>query len=322
VPGLAALSERLTGLSAARALPRWSRRPFRLAELQDATAPAGTKSGGGAHELPYAVFAVGGDARPARDGPPREVALFADTFNTYFEPDNLRATAEVLTGLGYRIVPLAPADGGRPVCCGRTFLAAGLVDEARAEARRLLVAARPHLDRGVPIVGIEPSCLLTLRDEALVMGLGADAERLAAGSLLLEEHLARDADAGHIAGPIGRLAAKVHLHGHCHQKAFGAMPAIERILRLVEGLEVRPVESSCCGMAGAFGYRADTHEMSLAMGEASLLPAVRAAAAADLVAADGFSCRHQIADGAGREALHVAQVLKQAMRVTTAAAKA
>jgi Fe-S oxidoreductase len=225
----------------------------------------------------------------------------------------LRDAVEVLTRLGYRVAPLCAADDKRPLCCGRTFLSAGLVEEARIEARRVLAAAAPHLERGIPIVGLEPSCLLTLRDEFISMLPGKATEHLASKALLFEEFLAREAAAGHIPRPIGRRPGKVVLHGHCHQKAFGAMGAVGETLALIEGLEVETAESSCCGMAGAFGYGADTYEVSLAMGELTLLPAVRRAAPDAIIAADGFSCRHQIHDGTGRTPLHVARILRQAM---------
>jgi Fe-S oxidoreductase len=253
------------------------------------------------------------------------VALFADTFNTYFEPDNLHAAVDVLTRLGYRVSVLRADDAGtataegqssrkaRPLCCGRTFLSAGLVEEARAEARRVLAAAAPYLARGVPVIGLEPSCLLTLRDEFVSLLPGAETERLASHAFLLEEFLTREAAAGRIPRAIGKLEGKVLLHGHCHQKAFGAMGSVGEALALVEGLEVETVESSCCGMAGAFGYGADTHAVSMAMGELNLLPAVRGAAPDTHIAADGFSCRHQIKDGTGRQARHVARILQQAM---------
>jgi len=249
----------------------------------------------------------------------REVALFADTFNAHFEPENLHDAVEVLSRLGYRVTLLGPATGSRPLCCGRTFLSAGLVEEARTEARRVLAATAPLLDRGVAIVGLEPSCLLTLRDEFLSLLPGAETERLASSALLFEEFLAREAAAGRIGGPIASSRGRVLLHGHCHQKAFAAMGAIQDTLALVEGLEVETVESSCCGMAGAFGYAADTYEVSLAMGELSLLPAVRKAAPDTLIAADGFSCRHQIRDGTERTALHVAGIVCAAMRAADAA---
>ena len=245
--------------------------------------------------------------------PKGEVALLADTFNTYFEPENLRDAVEVLGRLGYRVALLRPVEGRRSLCCGRTFLSAGLVEEARAEARRVLAAATPYLERGIPIVGLEPSCLLTLRDEFISVLPGKATEHLASHALLFEEFIAREEAAGRIARPVARHRRKVLLHGHCHQKAFAAMGAVGQTLALVEGVEVETVDSSCCGMAGAFGYGVDTHAVSLAMGELSLLPAVRRANPDTIVAADGFSCRHQICDGTGRAPLHVARILRQAM---------
>jgi Fe-S oxidoreductase len=243
----------------------------------------------------------------------REVALFADTFNTYFEPENLDDAVAVFHRLGYRVSVLQPADGGRPLCCGRTFLSAGLVEEARSEARRLLAAALPLARRGVPIVGLEPSCLLTLRDELLSMLPGPESELVASRALLVEEFLAGEVAAGRIPDTLAERPGRVLLHGHCHQKAFGAMGAMEKALALVQGLGVATVESSCCGMAGAFGYGADTYEASMAMGELSLLPAVRAAEPATVIVANGFSCRHQIRDGTGRNALHAIRVLRGAL---------
>ena len=299
LPGAGLLIERITGLSAQRPLPHWRRDIF---DPGGAWAAHGASGCGGTPTRSW-----------SRAQPIGDVALFADTFNRYFEPENLHDALEVLVRLGYRVAPLAPAQGKRPLCCGRTFLAAGLVEEARGEARRFLSAASPLVERGVPIIGLEPSCLLTLRDEFLSMLPGSASGRLAQGALLLEEFLAREAAAGRIAGPIAKMAGKLMLHGHCHQKAFGAMDAVGQTLALIEGLEVESVQSSCCGMAGAFGYGADTYSASLAMGELSLLPAVRKSDAKNLIAADGFSCRHQIRDGTGRVPLHVARVLRQAL---------
>ena len=250
----------------------------------------------------------------------REVALFADTFNTYFEPENLHSAVTVLTRLGYRVTVLAAPAGERSLCCGRTDLSAGLVEQARAEAKRVLAAAAPSLVNGGAVVGLEPSCLLTLRDEFIAMLPGPEAEQLASRAQLLEEFLAVEVAAGRIKGPIASSKGKVLLHGHCHQKAFGAMPAIQVALGLVDGLAVETVESSCCGMAGAFGYGADTHQASVAMGELSLLPAVRKAAPETVIAADGFSCRHQIHDGTGRSALHISRILCDAMDATPGSA--
>jgi Fe-S oxidoreductase len=283
VPGLAVLSEKVARFSRKRSLPVWRRDVFR-SETSGA--------GNGKHD----------------------VVLFADTFNTYFEPENARAALRVLEAAGYRVHLPRAADGPRPLCCGRTFLAGGLVDEARKEARRMLDALKPFVERGVPVVGLEPSCLFTLRDEFGAMLPGAETRALAGQAMLFEEFLAREAGKGALDLPLKRLpASQALLHGHCHQKAFAAMGAVEKTLRLVPGLEVKTIQSSCCGMAGAFGYDADTYDVSIRMAELSLLPAVRQAPADALLVADGTSCRHQIADGTGRHAIHVARVLEQAL---------
>jgi FAD/FMN-containing dehydrogenase/Fe-S oxidoreductase len=302
VPGLARLSETWLGLSARRTLPRWRRATF-LGALGASLPPHPTLSREG-----RGIFSSPGEGE-------KSVVLFADTFNNYFEPDNLRAAVQVLEAGGYRVEIARPADGGRPLCCGRTFLALGMVDEARREARRVIEALKPHAERGVPVIGLEPSCLLTLRDEYLVLGLddkqvGVLAER----ADLFEEFLADELDAGRLRLPLQPINdARALLHGHCHQKAFAAMPAVERVLGLIPGLQVESVESSCCGMAGAFGYEAAHYDISMKMGEASLLPKVRSAALSTMIVADGTSCRHQIRDGSGREALHVARVLQRAL---------
>jgi Fe-S oxidoreductase len=161
----------------------------------------------------------------------------------------------------------------------------------------------------VPIVGLEPSCLLTLRDELLSLRSDNDAKAISAHALLFEEFLVREAEGGRLKLPLGAIAGRALVHGHCHQKSFGAFNPVEKTLRLIPELKVETVESSCCGMAGAFGYGANTYEASMEMAELSLLPAVRRADESTIVVADGTSCRHQIRDGAAREAIHVARVL-------------
>jgi FAD/FMN-containing dehydrogenase/Fe-S oxidoreductase len=228
-----------------------------------------------------------------------DVVLFVDTFNRYFEPDNARAAKKVLEAAGYRVH--AP----RGLCCGRTFLSAGLVDEAKKEARKMVEALTPYVAKGVPIVGLEPSCLFSLRDEFSVMtGVG---DRLKSAQLF-EEFLAQKP------GKLKFRATEqqVLLHGHCHQKAFDVMPAVEKVLGMVPGLRVSTVQTSCCGMAGSFGYEAEHYDVSMKMAELNLLPAVRNAPQARVVA-DGTSCRHQITDGTGREAVHVARLLESAL---------
>jgi FAD/FMN-containing dehydrogenase/Fe-S oxidoreductase len=245
--------------------------------------------------------------RPAR-GAGREVLVFVDSFNRWFEPHNARAAMRVLQAAGYNATAAQPLLKGRPLCCGRTFLAAGMVEQAKLEARRTLDALGPYAERGVPIIGLEPSCLFSFRDEYGV--LMQDGEKLAKSTFLLEEFLAREPGALRFK----ELGKEVLLHGHCHQKAFDAMPALEKVLAMVPGLKFSTVQTSCCGMAGSFGYEAEHYDVSMKMAELSLLPAVRNAPES-LVVAGGTSCRHQIADGAGREAWHVARLLEAALSV-------
>jgi FAD/FMN-containing dehydrogenase/Fe-S oxidoreductase len=243
----------------------------------------------------------------------KEVLLFVDTFNNYMEPENARAATRVLEAAGYT-VHLNRKAGERPLCCGRTFLSAGKVDEAKVEARRTLDALRPYIERGVPVVGLEPSCLLTLRDEFLDYGFGDEARKLAAASFLFEEFLVREKQAGRLRLALKPIAHQNALvHGHCHQKAFDVFRPVQTVLGWIPSLNVSVVESSCCGMAGGFGYEAEHYQASCAMAELSLLPAVRQARDAVIVA-DGTSCRHQIADGTDAKAMHVAQVLASALK--------
>jgi Fe-S oxidoreductase len=240
--------------------------------------------------------------------------LFADTFNRYFERENLDAALAVLAAGGYTVHIATPVDGSsRPLCCGRTFLSIGKVDEAKIEAERVLAALDPFVARGVPVVGLEPSCILGFRDEIPAIMRDARAQRLAAHALTFEEFLAREATAGRLDLRLAPVAARALVHGHCHQKSFEALAPVESVLRLIPGLAVETIESSCCGMAGAFGYDAATIDVSLAMGELSLLPAVRKAPDDAIIVADGTSCRHQIHDGTGRAALHVARVLQRSL---------
>ena len=280
---LRTLLELVAGISAQRALPEWRRD----------------------------VFAPAGEVFGPKNG--REVVLFADTFNRAYERENLDAALRVLVAGGYRVHIPKPADNGRPLCCGRTFLSAGLVDHARTELDRLVATYAPFAARGVPIIGLEPSCLLTLRDELLSLRSDETAKTISAHALMFEEFLVREAGAGHLQLPLGPIAGRALVHGHCHQKSFGAFKPVEQALRLIPDLTVETIESSCCGMAGAFGYGADTYETSIEMAELSLLPAVRRAETNALVIADGTSCRHQIKDGTDRTALHVARALAMSL---------
>jgi FAD/FMN-containing dehydrogenase/Fe-S oxidoreductase len=278
-PLLARFGEARLGLSARRKLPRWRR------DWHRPSPPAGRG---------------------------REVVLFVDTFNRYFEPENARAARKVLDAAGYRV--LEPEVPDRPLCCGRTYLSAGMVDAARAEAQRLLAALRPLAERDIPIIGLEPSCLLTLRDEYQAMLPRSEIQAVAEQALLFEEFLARERKAGHLGLRLDALPeSEAFLHGHCHQKAFGLMADVTAALTMVPGLTVQTVNSGCCGMAGSFGYAAEHYDISMRMAELDLLPALRKAPEAALIVADGTSCRQQIADGIGRRAVHVAQVLARAV---------
>jgi Fe-S oxidoreductase len=283
-PLLRRLGERWLGLSARRSLPEFRRDTFWRSAA--------------------ALTLASRDELLAAAKP---VLLFVDTFNGQLESENAVAAVRLLQATGYT-VHAARGDRGQALCCGRTYLAAGMADEAKARASQLLAALLPLALRGIPIVGLEPSCLLTLRDEMLVMGLGDGAQAVAAQALMLEEFLAREAKAGRFRPTLRPANRQILVHGHCHQKAFGTVSALLEVLRLMPGAEPRLIESSCCGMAGSFGYEAAHHEVSMQMAELSLLPALRAAPDA-LIVADGTSCRHQIADGASRQALHLARVL-------------
>ena len=286
VPGLARISERITGFCAQRPLPRWRGDTFWAAH--DAS-----------------LFSSREQAIAAA---PKAAALFVDTFNATFESENALAAARVLKKAGYTLY-LVQKDQGQH-CCGRTFLAAGMVDKAKAKLSALLDEVLPLARAGVSIVGLEPSCLLTLRDEALSLGLGEAAKTVAPHALLLEEFLAREAKAGRFALSFKPAPAPILLHGHCHQKAFGAVASVLDVLRLIPGAKPELIETSCCGMAGSFGYDTDHYQVSMQMAELSLLPAVRRNPDA-IIVADGISCRHQIAHGTGRQARHVAVLLDE-----------
>jgi FAD/FMN-containing dehydrogenase/Fe-S oxidoreductase len=276
LPPLRWLMQRVLGFSARRRLPAWRWHPFKDREAAEAAGPRG------------------------------DVYLLADTFNRYFEPENLRAALKVLAAAGYRAV--LPETGGRPLCCGRTWLAAGMVDKAREEARRMM----RHMPRDLPIVGLEPSCLMTLRDEFRSLVPGAATDRFAARTMLLSEFIA--AENPDLA--LRAVPATARVHGHCHQKAFGAFPDALSMLRRIPGLSAEPIGASCCGMAGTFGYHQETEATSRAMAEGGLLPALRGAAEDDIIVADGTSCRHQIRDLAGREAIHSVRLIERALALS------
>lgn len=297
IPYLSQLSQMFFGIAAQRSLPEWRSDHFFSTKVR-------------------ANLGLVDQAQLLSAAKP--VALFADTFNGYFEHENLLATIRVLQAAGYSVhwanqsADLNP----EPLCCGRTELAAGNVEAAKSRMQRLLNALSPLAERGIAIVGLEPSCLLTLRDEALSMGLGPQADQVAEHAQLLEEFLAERLKAGQLAELTSKLRPaqfKMLVHGHCHQKAMGAASVIPEVLKLIPDANVSMIDSSCCGMAGAFGYDASHYEVSIKMAKLSLVPAIEADPAAVIVA-DGTSCRHQIKDTTQRQAVHVVQVLAQHLK--------
>jgi FAD/FMN-containing dehydrogenase/Fe-S oxidoreductase len=298
---IAILQEWIMGISAQRSLPIWKNKNFWNQKVKAA--------------YQYTPEQLANHA----DG--KGVVLLADTFNAYFEDENLQAALTVLNAAGYRVhIPhksqskpqenSTKSEGGcsKEFCCGRTYLAAGMVDKAKTTLGELVGHLTPYADKNIPIIGLEPSCLFTLKDEALVMGFGESALIVSKQAQLLEEFLASEAKVGNLKLKLKAADKAVLFHGHCHQKSFAAVtPAIE-LLKLIPNTDPKLIESSCCGMAGSFGYEAEHIEVSKQMAEMSLLPSIRKSPDSWVVA-DGTSCRHQIADGAQREAVHIARIL-------------
>lgn len=285
-PWLAWLGERLLGITARRPLPEPALVPF------------------------AARYSGAEESRP-------RVALFVDTMSRHYAPEIPAAAVDVLTAAGYQVEVLGPAPGDpeprRALCCGRTYLSNGLVEEARAEARRVLAAVRPALEAGIPVVGLEPACLYALKDDFYSLALGEDVARLAKQCYMFEEFLMREKERRGFELQLKPLdLPKALLHSHCHQKAFGATKSLRKVLGWIPGFEFELVEASCCGMGGSFGYEAEHEEMSRKMAELSLMPAIRQAPEAPILA-DGFSCRHQIEDCTGRRPMHIAVLLQQAL---------
>ncbi|MEM8775973.1 MAG: FAD-binding and (Fe-S)-binding domain-containing protein [Pseudomonadota bacterium] len=258
---------RLTGFSERRQLPRF-RRPFNL----------------------------------RGDG---EVLLFADTFNRHFEPETLHAAKRVVERAGHRVGVLEAS--GRALCCGRTYLSAGLIDQAKAEMSRTANELSKALRAGKKIVGLEPSCTLMFRDEVVNLVSDWNSE-MGAQVLTFAEYIAT-----HGKEEITTQNFDVLVHGHCHQKAMGVANTTADVLNNINGVSASLVESSCCGMAGSFGYQAETEAVSRDMAELTLAPAIRAAAKDTIIVADGFSCRAQIRDLTGRDAISLATALDRAV---------
>ena len=295
---IAILQEWIMGISAQRSLPIWKSKNFWNQKAKNT--------------YQYTPEQLANHA----DG--KGVVLLADTFNAYFENENLQAALKVLNTAGYRVhIPhksqsnvKVKTEGGcsKEFCCGRTYLAAGMVDKAKATLGELVDHLVPYAEKNIPIIGLEPSCLFTLKDEALVMGFGDLAITVSKQAQLLEEFLAGEAKTGSLKLNLRAADKAVLFHGHCHQKAFAAVTPAMELLKLIPNAEPKLIESSCCGMAGSFGYEAEHIAVSKQMAEMSLLPSIRKSPKSWVVA-DGTSCRHQIADGTQREAVHIARIL-------------
>jgi Fe-S oxidoreductase len=280
------MAERWLGVSAARPLPRFQRQDLRNWFRR----------------------------RPAQAGPPAraasqgEVIFLADSFTTFTEPAVGRSAIELLELAGWRVQFESAG------CCGRASLSKGLVDQARRMAADMAARLGEAAARGVPIVGVEPSCLLTLRDEYLALLPGDPrAQAVAAATRLPEELLVEAIAAGRLTLPPDAHRRRIVFHGHCHQKALAGTAATVALLRSIPGAEVVEVDAGCCGMAGSFGFEAEHYKLSMSIGELRLFPAVRAEAPETIIAATGVSCRQQIVHGTGRPARHPLEIFREAL---------
>ena len=278
IPGLAKISEILFGFTAKRKLPKWRKDYFKNSELPNSIEENSTKT---------------------------PVILFVDTFNRYYEPENVRSTINVLRSAGY--FPFIPESkkSNKPLCCGRTYLSNGLIDQAKLEAENILTTFYPYLKNGVSVVGLEPSCILSFRDELPSLIKNETADLLKDNSFTFEELLVKNIKKL----KFKRFNEKILVHGHCHQKAFDVVKPIEQILNYIPGLKFETIETSCCGMAGAFGYDKNTYDISMKMANDKLFPAIKKNKADINIIADGTSCRCQIKDGLNMQAIHLAKFL-------------
>jgi FAD/FMN-containing dehydrogenase/Fe-S oxidoreductase len=324
LPFLRDIAKKLAGIPSQRAIPAfapetfksWFRtrgdgriRPSREAQRAswESASEAPWQRAWEAQELPEAPWKSGASApRKGRqsDGALAPVLLWADTFNNYFHPQTARAAVEVLEAAGYRvIVPQAN------LCCGRPLYDFGMLDRAESLLLEILDQLEPEIEAGIPVVGLEPSCVAVFRDELInLFPHDARAQALSRQTFLLSEFLENNSSQA----PLPQLSRKALLHGHCHHKSIMKMTAEESLLHRL-GIDFQSPAPGCCGMAGSFGFEPDKYEISQAIGELELLPAVRQAPADWLIIADGFSCREQIAQGTNRHAMHLAEVLQMAL---------
>ena len=282
---VAKLNESLIGITSQRSLPEPAMREFQYSDYQS----------------------------PIEVSEHNEVVLLVDTFTRTFNPENAYAALQVLETAGYRVYIAKPDDNDKQtLCCGRTQLAHGLIDAAKQHARQMLSVLAPHVAAGRSVIGLEPACLLAIRDDYRFLGLGELADQVAKQAILFEEFIAREKMAQQFQLEFTPINQTVLVHGHCHQKAVGAMKSMRKVLKLIPELKFEMIESSCCGMAGSFGIEKEHTEMAMQMAELSLLPALRDKPEATVVA-NGFSCQHQIREGCEHQPIHIAVLLRNAM---------
>lgn len=282
MPFFAKINEKLFGISSKVIIPQPKTQSFRTPDLSD------------------------------NNTQDKEVVLLIDTFTRHFHPENAYAAIAILEKAGYKVFVTESTASKKTLCCGRSQLAHGLVKEAKESAVHMLEVLKPHAEKNRPILGLEPACLLAVRDDYKFLGLGEVADQVAAQAILFEEFIAKEIQAKRFHLQFKKLDKPVLVHGHCHQKAVGAMKSMRKVLRLIPDLEFDFIESSCCGMAGSFGIEKEHVDIAQQMAELNLMPEIRKNPDS-VVVANGFSCQHQIQQGTKRESLHVAVLLQKAM---------
>jgi Fe-S oxidoreductase len=245
--------------------------------------------------------------RPTQEARRGQVVLFHDTFLEYNYPEVGQAATQLLEAAGFAVVLVARQ------CCGRPAVSKGQIQQGKAYAQHNIQQLLPYARRGVPIVGIEPSCILTLREDYLDLVPGADTALVAQQVCTIDEFLYQLHQRGELDLEFTDTPKRLLVHGHCHQKALvGTAPTLA-VLRLPGGYSVEEIPSGCCGMAGSFGYEAEHYEVSMQIGSQRLFPAVQAADSTVEIVADGISCRQQIQHATGRQARHMVEVLWEAV---------
>ena len=293
------------GIHPKRSLPPFARQTLPKWFKSRGNPPVSPLRKGGASGLPSPLTKGGLEGGSITEG--RTVVLFNDTFMNYNYPQVGKATVELLEAAGFQVV-LANAR-----CCGRPMISNGMLEEATSNARYNVDLLHGYVDQGIPIIGCEPSCLLTFRDEYPELLKDEKSRQVAEQAYLIDEFLMMLQEKGELELEFQDVSKKVLFHGHCHQKALAGTDSSLGALRLPPGYQVELVNAGCCGMAGAFGFARERYDVSMKIGEQALFPAVNAKDAEWEVAVSGVSCRQQIEDGTGRRARHLVEVLRDAL---------